>query len=165
MTEISITFQGPNWGHIRFQMYEALGIDHPAQASTAPVGFPVDEDNGEGGYDEGPGPGEITPTPAPAPAPPRSHKKRAKAPEPEPAPEPVTEPEPEPEPSADMPTIEALKATVTQAVRLAQKKEGPTKILELLPEFKTKTGLGFVMDAEEKHRNALAGLIEAAGLI
>ena len=57
-----------------------------------------------------------------------------------------------------------LKATVTQAVRQAQKKEGPAKILELLPAFKAKTGLEYIMNSEEKHREALFELVEEAGL-
>lgn len=57
-----------------------------------------------------------------------------------------------------------LKATVTQAVRQAQKKEGPAKILELLPAFKAKTGLEYIMNSTEAHREALFELVEEAGL-
>jgi len=167
MTDVSVTFQGPNWSYIRGQMYQALGLDQPAQPSTASA-FPDYEDVVE------PSEPDPIPEPEPAPAPaPRSHKKKAAAappsvsePAPKPEPEPTPEPEPEPaKPSRDLPSVDALKSIVTQAVRLAQKKTGPTKILELLPEFKAKTGLSFVMDAKDAHRAALAELIEAAGLV
>jgi outer membrane biosynthesis protein TonB len=172
MTEVSVTFQGPNWFHVRTQMYEALGLAQPAQPSTA-SDFPDYEE----GFDAGMQMRELIPEPEPAPAAPRSHKKKSAAaspsvsepaPKPKPEPEPVPEPEPEPEPAKaarDLPSVDALKSIVTQAVRLAQKKSGPTKILELLPEFKAKTGLSFVMDAKDVHRAALADLIEAAGLV
>ena len=122
-----------------------------------PGGFPD--------YEDGADPGDPAPNPAPEAAP-TSKKRAAKAPaKPEPAP---AAPPPAPDPATavarDLPSLDALKALVTQAVRKAQKKEGPTKILDLLPDFKTKTGLGFVMEAEDKHKEALADLIEAAGL-
>jgi hypothetical protein len=84
---------------------------------------------------------------------------------PEPQP-PVTAqaPAPAPEPERDLPSLEALKAAVTAAVRAAQKKEGPTTILDLLPAFKAKTKTDFIMNAREEHRPALADLLEAAGL-
>ena len=152
----TVTFTADNWGVIRAQMFDALGIDPPAQPSTSPAE-----------------PLEIEPEPLPEPKPPKptSRKPRStqSAAPPEPAPELEPEPEPELEPEApparDIPSTEALKAMVTQAVRLAQKKEGPTRILELLPEFKAKTGLGFVMEATDAHREALANLIDAAGLV
>jgi hypothetical protein len=67
-------------------------------------------------------------------------------------------------PERELPSLEALKAVVTAAVRAAQKKEGPTTILDLLPAFKAKTKLDFVMNAKDEHRPALADLIEGAGL-
>jgi hypothetical protein len=159
MSEVSVTFQGPNWFHVRTQMYEALGLDHPAQPSTA-SDFPDYEDGAD------PGEPEPDPVPVPSPAPKRSHKK-AVAPAPTPDLAPASPPTPTQEPARparNLPATDVLKAIVTQAVRLAQKKEGPTKILELLPEFKTRTGLGFVMEATDAHREALGDLIDAAGL-
>ena len=117
---------------------------------------------------------EPEPEPAPAPAP-RSHKKTRNASPaptpPEPAPS-VPEPQPPvaaqapaaPAPERELPSLDALKALVTAAVRAAQKKEGPTTILDLLPAFKAKTKLDFVMNAKDEHRQALADLIEGAGL-
>ena len=168
MTMITVHFQADSWHDIRYQMYAALGLDYPAQPSTT-LGQIFDEEEEKArlvGI-------EPDPDPAPAPKPPKptSRKPRStqSAAPPVSEPEPETEPEPELEPEApparDIPSTEALKAMVTQAVRLAQKKEGPTRILELLPEFKAKTGLGFVMEATDAHREALANLIDAAGLV
>ena len=165
MTTITLHFQADSWHEIRYQMYATLGLDYPAQPSTSLTNFPDD-------VEASPAP-EPDPIPEPAPKPPKPTSRKPRStqtvtpPAPEPEPEPAPEPEPELEPEAparDLPTVEVLKAIVTQAVRLAQKKEGPAKILELLPEFKKATGLGFVMEAEEKHRAALADLIDAAGL-
>ena len=64
----------------------------------------------------------------------------------------------------ELPSLEALKAIVTAAVRAAQKGEGPKAILDLLPDFKAKTKLDFVMNAKDEHRPALADLIDTAGL-
>ena len=78
---------------------------------------------------------------------------------------PAPEPEPEPnEPAAELPTLEALKAAITQAVRAAQNKEGPRLILDLLPAFKAKTKLDFIMHAKEEHRHALFDLVNEAKL-
>jgi hypothetical protein len=146
-------------------MFEALGLDHPAQPSTA-LDFPPDdlgEDNGENPLYEP----TTAATPDPIPPAPRSHRKKAAAAPPTAPvkPEPIeTPPDPTPPPARDLPATDVLKAIVTQAVRLAQKKEGPVKILELLPDFKIKTGLGFVMEATDAHRDALFNLILAAGL-
>jgi hypothetical protein len=60
--------------------------------------------------------------------------------------------------------VDILKQAITRAVRAAQKKEGPIKILELLPAFKAKTGLQFVNDADDKHQAALFELVEDAAL-
>ena len=73
MTQASVTFQGDSWHAVRIQMYEALGLDYPAQPSTA-GDFPelpalADPEQ------EGP---EPAPEPTPAPAP-RSHKKTRNA--------------------------------------------------------------------------------------
>jgi hypothetical protein len=89
--------------------------------------------------------------------------------------EPVKAVEPEPEavnnakpvnlvPAAEIPPLDMLKSVVTNAVRLAQKGEGPKEILTLLPDFKSKTGLAFVMEAEDKHRPELFNLVLAANL-
>jgi hypothetical protein len=96
---------------------------------------------------------------APAPAAPKTRKPRAVAPPPAPA------PEPEPEPNGiELPALETLKQVITTAVRLAQKGEGSKKILELLPGFKDKTGLDFVMNAEDRHRAPLYDLVVAADI-
>jgi hypothetical protein len=64
----------------------------------------------------------------------------------------------------DLPPLEALKQAVIAAVRLAQKGEGPNRIMELLPEFKESAGIGFIMDATEAHRAALFDLVQKAGI-
>ena len=176
MTQVSMTFQGDSWHAVRVQMYEALGLDYPAPPGKRPTPrcyrhCPLGELLKEPEAPERPSP------PAPAP---RSHKKtRNASPAPtisEPALNPVPEPQPpvvaqapaapapEFEPERELPSLEALKAVVTAAVRAAQKKEGPTTILDLLPAFKAKTKLDFVMNAKDEHRPALADLIEGAGL-
>jgi hypothetical protein len=97
------------------------------------------------------------PAPTPAPAAPKTRKPRAVAPPPA--------PEPAPEPNGiELPALETLKQVITTAVRLAQKGEGSKKILELLPGFKDKTGLDFVMNAEDKHRAPLYELVVAADI-
>jgi hypothetical protein len=113
---------------------------------------------------------ERAPTTEPAPDLPapkkatRAKPSATKAPTPEPDDEPeVLPPAPMP-PAPHMPTLEVLKQAVTVAVRAAQKNGGPKKILELLPDFKSETGLDFVMNAKEEHRPALFGLVRAAGL-
>ena len=50
------------------------------------------------------------------------------------------------------------------AVRLAQKGEGPRKIFDLLPAFKDSSGLDFIMEATEEHREALFDLLQDAGI-
>jgi hypothetical protein len=112
------------------------------------------------------------PPPAPTPEPPkRSHKGNsgaAKPPAPAPAPEPVAPPAPAapkpPAPERELPQLDALKQIITNAVRAAQKGEGPKEILALLPGFKKKTGLDFVMNAADEHREALAQLLVEAGV-
>jgi hypothetical protein len=64
----------------------------------------------------------------------------------------------------DLPPLEALKHAVIAAVRLAQKGEGPNRIMELLPEFRESAGIGFIMDATEAHRAALFDLVQKAGI-
>jgi hypothetical protein len=73
-------------------------------------------------------------------------------------------PPPPPAPAIELPQLDALKQVVTVAVRQAQKGEGSRTILELLPAFKAKTGLAFVMEAQDQHRPALFELVQAAGL-
>ena len=172
MTNITLTFVGTNWGHVRQQMYDALGLDHPAQASTAPADFPDEPEKTTLGqiFDEEEAKAEAAP--APAPAAPRSHKKKPPATttapatpsEPEVEPVPAQAPAPVQTRARELPPLDALKATVTQAVRQAQKGDGPKTILDLLPGFKAKTGLNFVMEASDVHRAALADLIDAAGI-
>jgi hypothetical protein len=64
----------------------------------------------------------------------------------------------------DLPPLEALQQAVVTAVRLAQKGEGPRKILDLLPAWKDATGLDFLMQATEAHRGALFDLARDAGI-
>ena len=189
MTQVSVTFQGDNWHAVRVQMHEALGYDHPASPATSdlspgekrastladifinepepPVTKQYVDDNNR----------EKAPEP-PASTKPKKARNASPAPmPPEPAP---SVPEPQPPvaqapataipvaqaaaPERELPSLEALKALVTAAVRAAQKGEGPKAILDLLPAFKAKTKLNFVMEAKDEHRPALADLIEGAGL-
>jgi hypothetical protein len=166
MTNISITFQGANWLDIALQMRSALDVK-PLPAFDE---FPDDVEELAKSLPEPVPEAPVEPLSAPS----RTRKtKPAPAPEPEAAkPAPVPPPAPPPAPPAppppvrELPPLDVLKGVVTQAVRLAQKKEqgASPKILELLPAFKTKTGLGFVMEATDAHKQALADLIEAAGL-
>jgi hypothetical protein len=64
----------------------------------------------------------------------------------------------------ELPPLEYLKSIVSTAIRLAQKNEGDQKVLEHLQNFKTKTGLPFVMNSTEEHRAALYDLAVASGL-
>ena len=162
MTKVSLTFEADSWDDLMARIRAAGQAANAALLEACepqPLGELLKEPE--------------APEPAPAP---RSHKKaRSASPAPtppEPAPNvpepqpPVTAqaPAPEPEPERELPSLEALKAVVTAAVRAAQKKEGPTTILDLLPAFKAKTKLDFVMNAKDEHRPALAELIEGAGL-
>ena len=167
MTKVSLTFEADSWDDLMTRIRAAGQAANDVLLEACeprPLGELLKEPE--------------APEPAPAP---RSHKKARSAspaptpPEPEPAPK-VPEPQPpvvvqapaapapEPEPERELPSLEALKAVVTAAVRAAQKKEGPTTILDLLPAFKVKTKLDFVMNAKDEHRPALAELIEGAGL-
>jgi hypothetical protein len=64
----------------------------------------------------------------------------------------------------DIPSLDAIMQALTQAVRLAQRGEGPRKILDLLPAFKDSSGLTFIMNATEEHREALFDLARDAGI-
>ena len=64
----------------------------------------------------------------------------------------------------DIPSLDAIMQALIAAVRLAQKGEGPRKILDLLPAFKDSSGLDFVMQATEEHREALFDLLQDAGI-
>jgi hypothetical protein len=179
MNRIVVSFEGVSWFDISCQMYAALGLDRPAQPSTADLtpGEARMQTLGEIFDEEEALAAQIAKGPTPEPQPPatppakRSHKKAnsasapAPASAPEAAPEPLPTPEVKPEPR-EIPALDVLKQAVTRAVRAAQKKEpgAPLKILDLLPDFKRKTGLDFVMSAEDKHREALFDLIEDAGL-
>jgi hypothetical protein len=169
-------FQGDSWFAVRAQMYDALGLPIPAQPSTAGDMTTTGEkrittlaeifDEREASLDarREPEPDAV----ASAPAKPKKARNIPPpvAPEPRPA---VPEPQPpvaqtSAAPERELPSLEALKAIVTAAVRAAQRKEGPATILDLLPAFKNRTKLDFVMNAREEHRPALADLLEAAGL-
>ena len=168
MTKIALTFEGSSWEEIEDHMRDALALGKlsvPGAATTALNDFPDNADLPE--QDTAPEP--EAPPPMTAAAPRRSHKKAnsVQAPAPATAPEPAPEPLPEPTakgPAREIPPLDVLKSAVTKAVRAAQKKEGSDKILALLPGFKQKTGLDFVMSAEDKHRVDLFDLVEAAGL-
>jgi hypothetical protein len=159
MAKVTITFEGNSW-------HDALNeIMRTFSSQPQLLGDLLDE---------------RAPTPEPPPSPPvatasepkkatRAKPSATKAPPPpEPEPEPELEPEalpPAPMPPAShMPALDVLKQVVTVAVRSAQKNGGPKKILELLPDFKSETGLDFVMNAKEEHRPALFNLVQAAGL-
>jgi hypothetical protein len=172
MNKIAISFEGVSWFDISSQMYAALGLDRPAQPSTAgearlqTIGEIYAEQDAQAAPATEPEP--AAPPTAATPAK-RSHKKANSSAAPAPASAPEAAPEPLIEPEAserEIPTLDVLKSAVTRAVRAAQKKEpgASPKILDLLPDFKRKTGLDFVMSAEDKHREALFDLIEAAGL-
>jgi hypothetical protein len=63
-----------------------------------------------------------------------------------------------------IPSLDALKQALVAAVRLAQRGEGPRKILDLLPAFKDSSGLDFIMNATEAHRGGLFDLARDAGI-
>jgi hypothetical protein len=155
MAKVSITFEGDNWQDAMNAVYSLMAM--PAPDLHVPRAVTVE-------------PSDDTPAPEPKKATrakPSATKASTPPPEPEPEPEPELEPEPKTTPTqlpAHMPTLEVLKQAVTVAVRAAQKNGGPKKILELLPEFKSETGLDFVMNAKEQHRPALYGLVQSAGL-
>jgi type IV secretory pathway VirB10-like protein len=78
-------------------------------------------------------------------------------------------PVPEPEVVAalvdpSLPPLDTLKSAITVAVRAAQKNEGDLRILELLGPFKARTGLDFIMSAQEQHRPDLFQLVQDAGI-
>ena len=173
MTKVSLTFEADSWADLMTRIRAAGQAANSALLEACeprPLGELLKEPE--------------APEPAPAP---RSHKKaRSASPaptppelEPEPAPAPKV-PEPQPPvaqapataipvaqaaaPERELPSLEALKAVVTAAVRAAQKKEGPTTILDLLPAFKTRTKLDFVMNSQEQHRQALYDLVTQAGV-
>lgn len=157
MAKVTITFEADSWDEARTALTMTINDIHgPTQNSVAMTSedFPPFTT-----ADLGPA-SEPTLTPAPAPEP-----------EPAPAPEPkkATKPKPTPAkapaiPLREIPPLDALKGAITAAVRAAQNNGGPKEILDLLPGFKAKTGLSFIMHAEEKHREALYDLVEAAGL-
>lgn len=64
----------------------------------------------------------------------------------------------------DIPPLDAIVQAVVTAVRQAQKGEGPNKILELVSAFRHATGLNFIMNATEAHREALFDLAQKAGI-
>ncbi len=169
MTQINIAFQGVSWADVRFQMLDALGLHNEPPKMTT-LGEIFDREETAIAAERQPDAPEASAATAPA----KPKKARNLAPPAAPAVQPLG-PEPQPPvveaPAAkpngaarELPSLDALKAVVTAAVRLAQKNEGPKTILDLLPEFKTKTKLDFVMNAKDEHRPALAELIEAAGL-
>ena len=169
MTKIVLTFEGSSWAEIEDHMRDALALGKlkvPGGASTALNDFPDNADLPEPEAVVPDDPDAVAPpTAAPPVAPRRSHKKAnsAQAPAPATAPEPAPEPLPEPT-TREIPPLDVLKSAVTKAVRAAQKNEGNKKVLDLLPGFKQKTGLDFIMSAENKHRVDLFDLIEAAGI-
>jgi hypothetical protein len=63
-----------------------------------------------------------------------------------------------------IPSLQQLKEAITAAARKAMKKEGPTTILDLLPAFRDATGLDFIMNSQEEHRQALFELANQAGI-
>jgi hypothetical protein len=64
----------------------------------------------------------------------------------------------------DLPPLEALKQAVIAAVRLAQKGEGSNEIFAHVHAFRHATGLNFIMNATEAHREALFDLAQKAGI-
>ena len=160
---IKIIFTGSNWAEIEAQL---RSYRTPSAAPADPT--PEIDDIEEGRARFVP---DKSPEPAPEPKAKRGRPRLPTIPEIIAATEPpVSAPEPatiggtsSPLTPREVPTLDVLKATVTQAVRQAQKKEGPAKILELLPAFKAKTGLEYIMNSEEKHREALFDLVKAAG--
>jgi hypothetical protein len=103
------------------------------------------------------------PLPEPTPAPKTRKPRAARVSAPAAAPEPAALQAPAPL-ARELPALETLKSVITTAVRLAQKGEGSKKILELLPGFKDASGLDFIMNAEDKHREPLYDLVLAADL-
>jgi hypothetical protein len=165
MTKIVVNFEGETWEDIRLQICAAA---NPGAAFSPPRLVVFDENDGSkpNGVDEPEPPAATTAVPAPK----RSHRKAQPLAATIAAASTATEVAPPPLATEltvprELPTLEALKSLVTVAVRAAQKNEGPKTILEILPEFKKTTGLDFVMNAKEEHREALFDLVETAGLI
>jgi hypothetical protein len=162
MTRVSLTFEADSWDDLMARIRAAGQATNSALLQAyepRPLEEVLKEPEPEAEPPAPPKPKRARAAP-PAPTPPEP---ALNVPEPQP---PVTAqaPAPAPEPERELPSLEALKAVVTAAVRAAQKKEGPTTILDLLPAFKAKTKLDFVMNAKDEHRPALADLIEGAGL-
>jgi len=153
VAKLVLRFEADSWDELMSQL---RGVSAEPGAPSAAQDFP--SDNGEDTQ------GEPASEPTPEPA--------AAAPEPAKAPKtkkvkPAPPPTPEPEPQAteiELPSLEALKTVVTQAVRAAQQKKGTARILELLPAFKAETGLEYVMNAQNEHRPALYSLLQSAGV-
>ena len=173
MPGISITFHGDAWWEIENQMRSILQ-SRSASPSTAPEPttlaqiFEQEEAQLEAEKNPDPAPDPTTlEATSSKPKTSRSHKRQTPPADTKPVfvkPEPQ-EPEPEPEaPSEALPSLDALKATVTAAVRAAQNDKGDKTILNLLPAFKEKTKLQFVANATEAHQQALYDLTVEAGL-
>ena len=180
MPHITVTFSGYSWTEVQEQMYIALGQPAPQAATTTPQprlttldeAFAKEEarlaaEAHQDVHEYRAQPQADQPEPA---RPKRSHKKQTPAPAPEvikpiatPEPEASKEPEPEPASGDDTPALEELKDIITAAVR-AVAKGGDRKILDLLPAFKSRTGLEFIAKAEDKHREDLYQLALDAGL-
>jgi hypothetical protein len=156
---MTLTLEANDWPDLEAQMRAMLAL-HGTPNTPGNVIFEVDNDKPEWSEpSRKPELGEALSAPTTK----RSHKSK---PTPVTMPEPEPQPEPTPAPPAkrELPPLDLLKQAITVAVRAAQKSEGPKTILELLPEFKRETGLDFVMNAQEEHREALRDLVEAAGL-
>lgn len=168
MTKIVLTFEGSSWAEIEDHMRDALALGKlkvPGGASTALNDFPDNADLPE--------PEAVVPDDPDAVAPPtaaprlrRGARTRKRIRRKRPRPRQPPNPRPNPCPSrrrARSPSRRAQERSHQSRARRA-KNEGNKKVLDLLPGFKQKTGLDFIMSAENKHRVDLFDLIEAAGI-
>jgi hypothetical protein len=82
----------------------------------------------------------------------------------EPTPEVQTQPDtPSAQDKDSLPSLDILKNAVIAAVKKARA-NGGGGIVDHLPEFFNKTGLPFVMESQEEHKQALADLLAKAGI-
>lgn len=171
MTKVSVTFEADSWDDLYHQINQAAGktpspfSDDIAPPKLQPVGDIMNEEEIKAAAKIVEETAKVVFKPASAKS---ATKKRPEqvAPPPQTMPEPNIAPEfPVSVAQMEMPSLEDLKAAITIAVRAASKGNGSSrKILELLPGFKTKTGLDFVANATEEHRAELFLLTKLAGV-
>lgn len=160
MNKIVLKFKADSAGELAqlvagFHMLQTLPPETPSESELMDDAQTLSDEEYDAKNSPEPAP-ESAPSPAPA--------KKTRGSRAAPPPIAPSEPPPPPTPAIEYPPLDTLKSIVTDAVRKAQKGEGPKAILELLPKFKDTTGLAFVMEAEDKHRAALYDLVVTADL-